>query len=149
MKIRLSGYRQFVVSAKTAALQALDPRLVLSNTVYPSAGTVTVSENWVATVVPSGNQWVRLVGGLTTVNSTTTSFILTVAANRRAYNTAATGDIRLLGTPTTTYTIGGRNYVGTAGEQVLATYLKGTSVTVTGSLQPDKKSLLASILVVN
>jgi hypothetical protein len=149
VKVRLTGYRKFVVSPKTAALQALDPRLAASNTVYASGGTVTVGDKWEATVVPSGNEWVRLTGGLSAVNSTTTSFMLSVGAKRKAYNTAVTGDIRLMGTPTTNYTIGGRTYVGNAGELILATYLKGTSVTATGSLQPDRKSMLASIIVVN
>jgi hypothetical protein len=146
--MKLDGYRHFVVSQRTAALQALDPRLVASNTAYVSNGTVTITDSWAATVVPSGNQWVRLSGGLSAVSGATTAFTLAVSS-RRAYNTAATGDIKLLGTPTTSYTIGGRVLAGAAGELALATYPKGTSVTATGSLQPDRKTLIASIVVVN
>ncbi len=146
--MRLDGYRHFVVSTKTAALLALDPRLVASNKIDASNGTVTVGDSWAATVVPSGNQWVRLTGGLTVVSGTSSSFVLSVGT-RKAYNTVATGDVKLTGNPKTTYTIGGQAYAGSAGEIALATYPKGTSVTATGSLQPDRKTLLASVVVVN
>jgi hypothetical protein len=150
VSMRLDGYGSFVVSQKSAALYALDARLLASNTVYPSGGTVTVGSEWAATVVPSGNQWIRLSGRLSAVAGTTSSFTLSVTQTKtRVYNAVATGDIALLTTPTTSFTIGGSTLVGTAGSSALATYPRGTSVTATGSLQPDGKTLVASLVVVN
>ena len=148
VSLQLQGYAHFVVSPRTAALQALDPRLAASSTVNVANRSVTVGDVWSAAVIPSGNTWVRLAGALTTVYSTVPEYTLTVSG-RKVYNTVATGDVKLAVTPTTTYTIAGRAYTGSAGESVMAGYPKGTSVTATGSLQPGGKTLIASVVVVN
>src|SRR5262245_26633572 len=74
--VRLDRYRHFVVSAKNAALYALDFDLAASNRVNLANGVVTVGKAMVADVVPTDNLWVRMNGAFGGVSSTDDNFVL-------------------------------------------------------------------------
>jgi hypothetical protein len=144
--LRLDRYRHLVVSARNAALLALDFDLAATNRVNVANGIVTVGKTMVADVVPTDNLWVRLNGGLGSVSSTEDNFVLNMPTTR-VVNAAARGPITVELSPTTTYRIAGAFYTGTAGQVVLASLPNGAPVTATGSLHSDRKTLAAATIL--
>jgi hypothetical protein len=144
--LQLGRHQHLLVSAKNAALLALDFNLGASNKVDLPNGNVHLGTNLVADVVPSGNKWVRLQGAFTSVTPADENFVLTVASSR-AINAPARGAVTVSLNATTTYRIFGEAYTGTAGEVVLAALPKGTKIAATGSLHTDHKTLAASAIV--
>ena len=144
--LQLDRRRHLVVSARNAALLALDFNLAATNKVDLQNGVVHIGTTLVADVVPSGNLWVRVNGSLTSATSANDDFVLTVAPTK-AINAPARGAITVELSPTTTYKILGALYTGTAGEVVLAALPTGTKVAATGSLHSDRKTLAATAIV--
>jgi hypothetical protein len=144
--LRLDRVRHLVVSARNAALMALDFDLAASNRVNLANGVVRVGRTMIADVVPTDNLWVRLNGGLGGVSSTDDNFALNLPTTR-VVNAPARGSVTVELSPTTTYRIAGAFYTGTAGQVVLASLPAGTNVTATGSLHSDRKTLAASTIV--
>ena len=145
LTLTLDSNNQLFVTQGAIANLALDFNLAASNTITPSdtaPTTVTVNPVLSGSLVPDASKqlWVR--GPFVSADTMTSSFIINV---RPFFNSSGTfGQLTVGTTTTTTYSINGTSYTGSAGLTELATLTAGTMIVAYGTWDTTSKSFTAS-----
>jgi len=145
LTLTLDSNNQLFVTQGAIANLALDFNLAASNTITPSDAaptTVTVNPVLSGSLVPDASKqlWVR--GPFVSADTMTSSFIINV---RPFFNSSGTfGQLTVGTTTTTTYSINGTSYTGSAGLTELATLTAGTMIVAYGTWDTTSKSFTAS-----
>jgi hypothetical protein len=145
LTLSLPANEPFIVTANEVANLSLDFNLAASNTIAPSDSsptTVTVNPVLTASFVPDATKTLELRGPLVSVNAATSSYLVAV---RPFYNpTGVSGQLTVDTTSSTTFTINGTAYTGSAGLAQLVTVAAGTLTSAQGSWDADTLSFTAS-----
>jgi hypothetical protein len=143
--LSLPSDSQLVVTPGTIANLALDFNLAASNTIGPSTSsptTVTVNPELTASLVPDTTKQTHVRGPLVSVDTGTSTYIIGV---RPFYNGSGTnGQLTVTTTATTTYSINGTGYTGSAGLAQLATLTAGTLTAAYGTWDRTTQTFTAS-----
>ena len=145
LTLTLDSNNQLFVTQGVIANLALDFNLAASNTITPSdtaPTTVTVNPVLSGSLVPDASKQLRVRGPFVSADTTTSSFIINV---RPFFNSSGTfGQLTVGTTTTTTYSINGTSYTGSAGLAELATLTAGTMIVAYGTWDTTGKSFTAS-----
>jgi hypothetical protein len=145
LTLSLDTDNQLVVTPNTIANLALDFNLAASNAITPSntdPTTVTVNPVLTASLVPDTSKQIRVRGPLVSVSTTASSYIVGV---RPFYNSSGmNGQVTVATTATTTYSINGTAYTGSAGLTQLATLSAGTVTAAYGTWDTTSQTFTAS-----
>jgi hypothetical protein len=148
LTLSLDADNQLVITPNTIANLALDFNLAASNAITPSntdPTTVTVNPVLTASLVPDTSKQIRVRGPLVSVNTTASSYIVNV---RPFYNSGGmNGQFTVTTTATTTYSINGTAYTGSAGLTQLATLSAGTVTAAYGTWDTTSQTFTASNLL--
>src|SRR5204863_7326764 len=152
LTLKLPPSAPLVISDRGIANFALDFNLGASNTVAPaaisastlaSAVTLTVQPMLSGSLAPDASKPVRVRGKLLSVDTSASSYTVNV----RPFNDAMNDDHgqMVVGTsPTTSYTLHGTSYTGSAGLPALAALGAGPVAPAAGSLGPNHETLTAT-----
>ena len=156
LTLQLPTTKPLVVSASSVEHLALDFNLVASNKVAPatittttpaSSVTVTVNPVLAASIAPDANKGLRLRGPLVSVTNTATDTSYTVQL-RPFFNADGNhGTAVVKTTSTTTYTINGTSYTGTAGLTALAGLAANTLTSADGAFDATTKVFTATAVL--
>ncbi len=145
LTLTLDSANQLYISQGVIANLALDFNLAASNTITPSdtaPTTVTVNPVLSGSLVPDASKQIRVRGPFVSADTTTSSFIINV---RPFFNSSGTfGQLTVGTTTTTTYSINGTSYTGSAGLTELATLTAGTMIVAYGTWDTAGKTFTAS-----
>lgn len=134
----------FVVTEHAIANLALDFNLAASNTIAPSdtnPTTVTVNPVLTASLAPDATKQIRVRGPLVSVDTSTSSYIISV---RPFFNSSGTsGQFTVNTTATTTFSINNVSSVGSAGLTQLAAVAAGTTVVAYGAWDKTSQTFTA------
>ena len=134
----------FVVTEHAIANLALDFNLAASNTIAPSDTnpmTVTVNPVLTASLAPDATKQIRVRGPLVSVDTSTSSYIISV---RPFFNSSGTaGQFTVNTTATTTFSINNVSSVGSAGLMQLAALAAGTTVVAFGAWDKTSQTFTA------
>ena len=153
LALKLPTDRPLVVTKGSVANLALDFNLAASNVVSPAAptsstpsGTVTVTVNPVlaASVVPDAVKSIRVRGPLASVSNTASNTSYTVQVRPFYNGQGSHGDLVVQTTATTTFSINGTSYTGTAGLTALAGLTPGVLTAAQGSFDVSSKTFTAA-----
>jgi Domain of unknown function (DUF4382) len=143
--LSLGTDNQLLVTPNGIANLALDFNLMASDTITPSTTsptTVTVNPVLTASLVPDTTKQLRVGGPLVSVSTTGSSYSVGV---RPFYNGSGTsGQLTVNTTTSTTYSINGTAYTGSAGLAQLASLPTGTFTTAYGSWSTSTQSFTAT-----
>src|SRR5438132_6316603 len=152
LTLKLPPGAPLVISDHAISSVALDFNLGASNTVVPaaisastlaSAVTVTVQPMLSASLAPDANKPVRVRGKLLSVDTSASSYTVNV----RPFNDAMDddhGQVVVGTTATTSYTLNGTAYTGSAGLTALAALGAGTVTAATGSFDTQSQTFTAT-----
>jgi len=152
LTLKLPPGAPLVISDRGIANFALDFNLGASNTVAPaaisastlaSAVTVTVQPMLSASLAPDASKPVRVRGKLLSVATSASSYTVNV----RPFNDAMDddhGQMVVGTTATTSYTLNGTAYTGSAGLSALAALGAGTVTAATGSFDTQSQTFTAT-----
>ena len=123
---------------------ALDFNLAASNTVDLAATPpkVTVKPFVVASVVPAENKDLRVRGGVASVDTAGSKYVVDVKPFREG--SATSGQATVITTAQTTFEINGQSYTGAAGLTALAALPAGTMVAAFGTLTTTDQAFTAT-----
>ncbi|MGO9426537.1 MAG: DUF4382 domain-containing protein [Steroidobacteraceae bacterium] len=145
LTLTLDSNNQLFVTQGAIANLALDFNLAASNTITPSdtaPTTVTVNPVLSGSLVPDASKQLRVRGPFVSADTMASSFIINV---RPFFNSSGTfGQLTVGTTTTTTYSINGTSYTGSAGLTELATLTAGTMIVAYGTWDTTSKSFTAS-----
>lgn len=148
LTLQLPSDAPLVVSTGAVANLALDFNLTASNTITPSdtaPTTVTVNPVLTASVVPDATRPLAIRGPLVSVNSNAGTYVVGL---RPFFNTNGTfGKVTVTTTASTTYTINGTAYTGSAGLMQLSTLGAGTLTDAQGMLDLSNQTFTATSVV--
>src|SRR5437588_836131 len=152
LTLKLSSNAPLVISDHANSSVALDFNLSASNTIAPasltsstlaSAVTVTVQPMLSAGLAPDASKPVRVRGKLLSVDTSASSYTVNV----RPFNDAMDddhGQVVVGTTATTSYTLNGTAYTGSAGLTALAALGAGTVTAATGSFDTKSETFTAT-----
>ncbi len=152
LTLKLSSNAPLVISDHANSSVALDFNLSASNTIAPasltsstlaSAVTVTVQPMVSASLAPDASKPVRVRGKLLSVDTSASSYTVNV----RPFNDAMDddhGQVVVGTTATTSYTLNGTAYTGSAGLTALAALGAGTVTAATGSFDTKSETFTAT-----
>src|SRR5205807_555199 len=150
LTLKLSSNAPLVISDHGISSVALDFNLSASNTIAPasvtsstSAVTVTVQPMLSASLAPDASKPVRVRGKLLSVATSASSYTVNV----RPFNDAMDddhGQMVVGTTATTSYTLNGTAYTGSAGLSALAALGAGTVTAATGSFDTQSQTFTAT-----
>ncbi len=145
LTLMLDSNNQLYISQGVIANLALDFNLAASNMITPSdtaPTTVTVNPVLSGSLVPDASKQIRVRGPFVSADTTTSSFIINL---RPFFNSSGTfGQLTVGTTTTTTYSINGTSYTGSAGLTELATLTAGTMIVAYGTWDTTSKTFTAS-----
>lgn len=149
LTVSLPANAPLVVTPGTVANLALDFNLAASNAITPSATaptTVTVNPVLTASLVPDAIKQLRVHGGLVSTSAGGNSFVVNV----QPFDTdsGSSGQVTVQTTATTTFTINGTGYSGSAGLAQLATESAGTMTAAYGAYDITTQVFTASSVLV-
>jgi hypothetical protein len=149
LTLALGANTPLVITPNAVANLALDFNLLASNTITPSLtdpSTVTVNPTLTASLVPDASKPIRVGGPLFSVNVTGGSYLINV---RPFFNaSSSSGQLNVQTTGTTTYSINGMSFTGTAGLNALALQTAGTLTSAYGSWNQSAQTFTASNVLV-
>ena len=150
LTLKLSSNAPLVISDHAISSVTLDFNLSASNTIAPasvtsstSAVTVTVQPMLSASLAPDASKPVRVRGKLLSVDTSASSYTVNV----RPFNDAMDddhGQVVVGTTATTSYTLNGTAYTGSAGLSALAALGAGTVTAATGSFDTQSQTFTAT-----
>ena len=145
LSLTLPSNAPLVVTPGTVANLALDFNLPASNAITPSATaptTVTVNPALTASLVPDATKQIRVRGPFVSADTMAGSFIIDV----RPFDSSSgdSGQLTVLTTNATSYTINGTSYTGPDGFTQLAGLAAGTMTAAYGTLDKTTKTFTAS-----
>ena len=153
ISLELPSGSPLVITPGTVGNLALDFNLAASNTVTPAtigaataaaAVTVTVNPVLTASLVPDTQKQIRVRGALVSVTDAAGSTSYTVNV-RPFYNDGGSqGQLVVDTTASTTFTINGSSYSGSAGLTALAALAAGTLTSANGSFDVATKTFTAA-----
>jgi hypothetical protein len=148
LTLSLPSDQQLNVSARAIANLALDFNLAASNTVGPSTSnptTVTVNPVLTASLAPDSSKQLRVRGPLVSVSTTADSYLINVLPFYQASSSSSTaGQFTVNATSTTTYSISGTSYTGSAGLTALSKLSAGTLTVAYGTWNQTAASFTAT-----
>lgn len=156
LSLQLPSGAPLVISKAALEHLLLDFNLVASNKLSPATPsastaaaslTVTVNPALAVTTVPDASKGLRLRGTLASVTNTATETSYSVKLRPFFNADGTTGDAVVKVTSTTTYTVNGTAYTGTAGLAALAALPVGTITLGTGSFDKATKTFTATSVV--
>ncbi len=153
LTLQLPAGMPLVVTAGTVANLALDFNLGASDTVAPStitsttaasAVTVTVNPVLVASLAPDTTKQIRVRGSLVSVTNTASATSYTVQVWPFFTASGNLGQVVVETTSTTTFTVNGTSYTGSAGLTALAALPTGTLTTALGTFDTSTRTFTAA-----
>jgi hypothetical protein len=149
VNLSLGTDNQLVVNAGVVANLALDFNLAASNMIGPSdtaPTTVTVLPTLTASLVPDTSKQIRVRGPLVSASTTHSDYVISLRPFNDAANT--TGQFTVTTTGTTSFSINGTSYTGSAGLTELATLGAGTLTVAYGTWDQTAQSFTATTVLV-
>ena len=149
LTLTLDPNNHFVVTPNSVAHLALDFNLADSNSIAPSDTnpvSVTVHPALTASLTLDRTKQMRVRGPFVSANTSASNFVINV---RPFCNSSGdSGELTVGTTTTTTYSINGTNYTGSAGFTVLAASTAGTMIVAYGSWDEGTHAFTASNVLV-
>jgi hypothetical protein len=149
LSLALGTDHELVVNPGSVANLALDFNLAASNTISPSdtaPTTVTVLPTLTASLVPDASKQIRVRGPLVSASTSGSDYVISVRPFNDAANTL--GQFTVLTTGTTSFSINGTSYTGSAGLTALASIAAGTLTVAYGTWDQTAQSFTASSVLV-
>jgi hypothetical protein len=149
LTLSLGSDQQLVVTPNTVAHLALDFNLLASNTVAPSASnpsTVTVAPVLTASLTPDTTKQLRVRGPLVSVSTIASSY--SIAVRPFCSTSGTSGQLTVVTTASTNFTINGTAYTGSTGLAQLSSVAAGTVTAAYGSWNTTTASFTASTVLV-
>jgi hypothetical protein len=139
------SHNPFIVTQRAIANLALDFNLTASNTIAPSDTnpmTVTVNPVLTASLVPDATKQIRVRGPLVSVDTSTSSYIISV---RPFFNSSGTaGQFTVDTTATTNFSINNVSSMGSVGLTQLAAVAAGTTIVAYGAWDNTTQTFTAT-----
>ncbi len=148
LTLSLGDNNQLVITPNVVADLALNFNLDASDTISPSTSaptSVTVNPVLTASLAPDTTRQTRLRGPLVSVNTTAASYVVDVRPFNDFNNTS--GQVTVDTSSTTTYSINGTSYTGSAGLTALAGLAAGTLTVTYGSWDLSTQTLTADTVL--
>jgi len=149
LTLTLDPNNHFFVSPNAVANLALDFNLADSNIIAPSDTnpvTVTVHPTLMASLTPDAAKQMRVRGPFVSADTGASNFIIGVRPFCNA--TGNSGELTVGVTATTTYSVNGMNYTGSAGLTALAASTAGTMIVAYGNWDQGTKGFTAGNVLV-
>ena len=142
LNVQLDGSNRLVISHGRTSHLSLDFNLLASNTVDTTAAKVTVNPVLVASLVPPASKPFRIRGPLVSVDTAAASYTVNV---RPFHNNKGEGGQQVVSTTnSTTYSIDGVTYSGSAGLTQLSSVAPGALVVAYGQISTSDHSFTAT-----
>jgi hypothetical protein len=142
LTVQLDAGNKLIVNPGKIASLNIDFNLLASNTVNNSNATVTVNPVLVASLVPPTTKPLRIRGAFVSADTSASTYTVTVRPFHDSDDSSGQQVVHV--TDTTTFSIDGMNYTGSAGLSQLATLSSGTLVVAYGTVSKTDNIFTAS-----